>query len=141
MTFRKNWKLKSFNSRSRKEIDISYCPRRAGLLLFQLTTSRRGRRISFDSTYTSPYFNSRPHEEVDALVLNCQLILQYFNSRPRKEVDRHFWLTIRHLRYFNSRPHEEVDVNRHNWIQYDYTFQLTTSRRGRRSGVVIEGEK
>ena len=43
VTFRKNWKIKSFNSRSRKEIDISYCPRRAGLLLFQLTTSRRGR--------------------------------------------------------------------------------------------------
>ncbi len=33
-----------FNSRPHKEIDISYCPRRSGLLLFQLTTSRRGRR-------------------------------------------------------------------------------------------------
>ena len=33
---------------------------------FQLTTSRRGRRCKQDFRYYRIYFNSRPHEEVDA---------------------------------------------------------------------------
>ena len=58
-----------FNSRPREEVDISYCPRRAGLLLFQLTTSQGGRLIRSVNTANCLYFNSRPHEEVDRIRL------------------------------------------------------------------------
>ena len=133
MTFRKNWKIKSFNSRSRKEIDISYCPRRAGLLLFQLTTSRRGRHFVVGNRKVVDGFNSRPHEEVDLPQNRNRSLIKSFNSRPHEEVDippsrkqlqvqtvsthdltkRSTRLLIGrkiYQRCFNSRPHEEVDV-------------------------------
>ena len=100
---------------------------------FQLTTSRRGRlRVAEVGTYAgnisthdltkrstlhqsssffkNKYFNSRPHEEVDAPQLAQKINPVNFNSRPHEEVDSaaadklgvEIW-------YFNSRPHEEVD--------------------------------
>ena len=76
---------------------------------FQLTTSRRGRRIRLGYSFSLSYFNSLPHAEVDQK-------LQMLQQR---------W------KYFNSLPHAEVDA------EYDVIssgaskFQLTTSRRGR----------
>ena len=87
VAFRKNWKIKSFNSRPHEEIDAFYrclinvlvisthdLARRSttefydlglGSSTFQLTTSRRGRLEKHTKTVPPTYFNSRPHKEVD----------------------------------------------------------------------------
>ena len=78
--------------------------------MFQLTTSRRGRRRGGHPVRTSGGFNSRPHEEVD---------VQLPGVRDRSQ-------------RFNSRPHEEVDHLCILQQESPCTFQLTTSRRGRR---------
>lgn len=98
-----------FNSRPREEVDISYCPRRAGLLLFQLTTSQGGRLIRSVNTANCLYFNSRPHEEVDRIRLfqTVESIISTHDLAKR---------STRYLCRFSS----------------SITFQLTTSRRGRR---------
>ena len=119
-----------FNSRPREEVDISYCPRRAGLLLFQLTTSQGGRLIRSVNTANCLYFNSRPHEEVDRIRLfqtvesiisthdlakrstrylcrfSSSITFQLTTSRRGR---RSSPLTSSCTQYFNSRPHEEVD--------------------------------
>ena len=100
--------------------------------VFQLTTSRRGRRCPPACCSPYSYFNSRPHEEVDFLAVSVLdtfsisthdltkrstvsassgcLELSYFNSRPHEEVDVRFPPMLRYgNNYFNSRPHEEVD--------------------------------
>ena len=60
--------------------------------------------------YCETSFNSRPHEEVDAVRVRSLPGFRPFNSRPHEEVD----LTSQIDNYegqvtFNSRPHEEVD--------------------------------
>ncbi len=56
-------------------------------ILFQLTTSRRG-RLFFDKVNFGFYnFNSRPHEEVDGGVIKNEDLFSHFNSRPHEEVD------------------------------------------------------
>ena len=98
-----------FNSRPREEVDISYCPRRAGLLLFQLTTSQGGRLIRSVNTANCLYFNSRPHEEVDAQGTgNGRHILISTHNLTRRSTDN-YCVTL-----------------------CAGTFQLTTSRGGRR---------
>ena len=99
---------------------------------FQLTTSRRGRPRYFLLCTINFYFNSRPHEEVDAGSSELLHTHHHFNSRPHEEVDyvvielqiiksvfqlttsRRGRLAYSHdhflwLPNFNSRPHEEVD--------------------------------
>ena len=100
--------------------------------MFQLTTSRRGRRISGDN-FINLCFNSRPHEEVDLSLsiakdfldvsthdLTKRSTLQRFhrffsggcfNSRPHEEVDLWHRALGNQCNCFNSRPHEEVDNN------------------------------
>ena len=103
--------------------------------MFQLTTSRRGRRSVPSAGRQQLRFNSRPHEEVDALLFSYSGCFLRFNSRPHEEVDEDlksikpdlqmFQLTTsrrgRHTpgrsffsptTSFNSRPHEEVDQQR-----------------------------
>ena len=54
-----------FNSRPHEEVDQD-TPRTMWIKgIFQLTTSRRGRRKSGRRSRHFKYFNSRPHEEVD----------------------------------------------------------------------------
>ena len=126
------------------------------MLTFQLTTSRRGRLVSFLSMLTPPsYFNSRPHEEVDASSGSSaptSVLFQLTTSRRgrlrrladamgMKSISTHD-LTKRSTavfghdanwgRNFNSRPHEEVDWAGSNYNSDLSLFQLTTSRRGRR---------
>ena len=77
-----------FNSRPREEVDrirlfqtvesiistldlakrsTRYLCRFSSSISFQLTTSRRGRHRFLPSLLRQPYFNSRPHEEVDKM--------------------------------------------------------------------------
>ena len=77
---------------------------------FQLTTSRRGRLVISLSPSFSRYFNSRPHEEVDAAMPG---------GHPARKISTHD-LTKR------STIAEPVMADEYQ------AFQLTTSRRGRR---------
>ena len=100
------------------------------------------------------HFNSRPHEEVDFGRLAPRTNALNFNSRPHEEVDQAACTERCNQSHFNSRPHEEVDLRGFNAVSsqlfistHDLTkrstrrvlgaycatsFQLTTSRRGRR---------
>ena len=131
--------------------------------MFQLTTSRRGRRSVPSAGRQQLRFNSRPHEEVDALLFSYSGCFLRFNSRPHEEVDEDlksikpdlqmFQLTTsrrgRHTpgrsffsptTSFNSRPHEEVDGIPYVDIAVTDMFQLTTSRRGRPSSLSCKND-
>ena len=60
----------------------------AGIITFQLTSSRRGWQIRADTTISISYFNSHPHEEDDTLWPSYRLSWLYFNSHPHEEDDR-----------------------------------------------------
>ncbi len=121
-----------FNSRPREEVDISYCPRRAGLLLFQLTTSQGGRLIRSVNTANCLYFNSRPHEEVDRIRLfqTVESIISTHDLTKRSTLDT----------YQNGNLIGTIsthDLTKRSTIcasgnrRCPCSFQLTTSRRGR----------
>ena len=57
------------------------------LFLFQLTTSRRGRRYQERFCPPGIYFNSLPHAEVDKELAIQPVLYKYFNSLPHAEVD------------------------------------------------------
>ena len=127
--------------------------------MFQLTTSRRGRQKLLRNFFLSILcFNSRPHEEVDRSLRENGFTPESFNSRPHEEVDVQAQRTgDAEGRRFNSRPHEEVDnalgvslpcssVSTHDLTKRSTlcsccrrqdlkSFQLTTSRRGRRQAT------
>ena len=131
---------------------------------FQLTTSRRGRRhhifshtsrerlSTHDLTKRSTSSDTGARE---ALMLSthdltkrstCRLIWVLFHQTDLSTHD----LTKRSthtrseiadcLKPFNSRPHEEVDDTTSLISKYNSSFQLTTSRRGRRSCSGRHGE-
>ena len=57
-------------------------------MLFQLTTSRRGRRRNTcQMRLNNSTFNSRPHAEVDNNESYRKIYILPFNSRPHAEVD------------------------------------------------------
>ena len=80
-----------------------------GYLIFQLTTSRRGRRLWTSETTRWRYFNSLPHAEVDGCGSARCGRLQVFQlttsrrGRPVSLPER------RQQKHFNSLPHAEVD--------------------------------
>ena len=77
------------------------------------------------------YFNSRPHEEVDAFLFrpgNAHIFQLTTSRRGRRRSCGSSTVEW----YFNSRPHEEVDHKPEPQQPQRITFQLTTSRRGRR---------
>ena len=76
--------------------------------IFQLTSSRRGWPGVWFATSFPIYFNSHPHEEDDA--------------------SENIWPPP--YGYFNSHPHEEDDIDSAFGLDFGYTFQLTSSRRG-----------
>ena len=78
---------------------------------FQLTTSRRGRPNADCLLPPLFTFNSRPHAEVDFQARIDAEDRKSFNSRPHAEVDNLFSLLVIRLLSFNSRPHAEVDIN------------------------------
>ena len=134
VAFRKNWKIKSFNSRPHEEVDwrsiqklcrqhisthdltkrsTQRLPVNQPCITFQLTTSRRGRLHGRNSNHHVPTISThdltkRSTCRVAAIDHNC-----YFNSRPRKEVD--------FLGGKLSTP--------------SVPFQLTTSQGGRRGKI------
>ena len=119
--------------------------------------TKRSTLAAFPEFTVINYFNSRPHEEVDALSDRIWLSLSYFNSRPHEEVDDKKGVSMSDIdisthdltkrstmeqyqksfimEHFNSRPHEEVDQLKEPFPQEDQLFQLTTSRRGRLEGL------
>ena len=108
-------------------------------MTFQLTTSRRGRRVGVDGGDTgNTYFNSRPHEEVDIANLYGYDGDFNFNSRPHEEVD------IRETCRFDVECYISThDLTKRSTAGVSATaslagFQLTTSRRGRRLTHLIE---
>ena len=142
-----------FNSRPRKKVDdgalcddrstdtistldlakrsTRYLCRFSSSISFQLTTSRRGRHRFLPSLLRQPYFNSRPHEEVDKMAarsLTKFLAFQLTTSRR----GRH---------YRRSQSHIPISISTHDLtkrstaifppIKTNGAFQLTTSRRGR----------
>ena len=154
MAFRKNWKIKSFNSRPHEEIDAFYrclinvlvisthdLARRSttefydlglGSSTFQLTTSRRGRLEKHTKTVPPTYFNSRPHKEVDPEIASEPTLhhISTHDLTKRSTARAQFKSSCTHN--FNSRPHEEVDVSRRRH-RSQLLFQLTTSQGGRLS--------
>ena len=78
--------------------------------VFQLTTSRRGRRYDYDSDGTYKHFNSRPHEEVDLVQIFTSKLFLISTHDLTKRSTVYAPLTVKSsYNHFNSRPHEEVD--------------------------------
>ena len=77
--------------------------------IFQLTTSRRGRRCIISNIISKRNFNSLPHAEVDlkpAAFRTSLTLFQLTTSRRGRHRRRSLLLAEIH---FNSLPHAEVD--------------------------------
>ena len=149
-----------FNSRPHEEVDRSLPEQDWGLPIFQLTTSRGGRRLFFSILirFLHKHFNSRPHEEVDA---QPQVIIAPRNyisthdltrrSTPLSSIVGHdaYVISTHDLtrrstygspysaRYWNISTH---DLTRRSTTsgtteKVIRTFQLTTSRGGRQTSA------
>ena len=76
-----------FNSLPHTEVDDVIEELQKNLILFQLTTSHRGRR-EFDTLLReTSHFNSLPHTEVDINSNRSTHLEVNFNSLPHTEVD------------------------------------------------------
>ena len=120
-----------FNSRPHAEVDSFFQTGHFYILTFQLTTSRRGRRLSVQDKRPISSFNSRPHAEVDISLYFLQSIIAL---STHDLTQRSTNLVAHELKFkwpFNSRPHAEVDDRNLPTIMNWKIFQLTTSRRGR----------
>ena len=124
--------------------------------IFQLTSSRRGWRLTRWSIVQESYFNSHPHEEDDddtiskmrGETISTHILTKRMTSRAcsiwhDKSISTHI-LTKRmtvsestrkeRRKYFNSHPHEEDDIRFRNIWRTASAFQLTSSRRGWHEG-------
>ena len=101
-------------------------------IVFQLTTSRRGRQFPLFKHQTRAAFQlttSRRGRLVSRWVYpSCRCISTHDLTKRSTPLARPVPLAIM---YFNSRPHEEVDFWSRMTLSISRTFQLTTSRRGR----------
>ena len=81
-------KLSHFNSHPHEEDDQRMMKRKTRMMVFQLTSSRRGwpepLNIEHDETID---FNSHPHEEDDADNYILYAVWENFNSHPHEEDD------------------------------------------------------
>ena len=131
----------TFNSRPHKEVDV--CQQRLSERIrnFQFTTSQGGRpyvspSVAFVITFqftTSQGGRPEHHSE--------QRNLQPFNSRPHKEVDRVLIPSCEQPRSFNSRPHKEVDYDRRKSNPSQFGFQFTTSQGGRPEEIMYTSQE
>ena len=100
-------------------------------MLFQLTTSRRGRPGQRKRSHAARHFNSLPHAEVDGRVWKSSgttcISTHYLTQRQTTSGTR----LLSDLLHFNSLPHAEVDNHLTIQSSSSSVFQLTTSRRGR----------
>ena len=114
-------------------------------------------RLHWSRAHLLPYFNSHPHEEDDtslyaficSSVISTHILTKRmtiffkiltnsyknFNSHPHEEDDLPAsWILRSSYRHFNSHPHEEDDWIDHKAQNPAQIFQLTSSRRGWRTG-------
>ena len=101
------------------------------MLIFQLTSSRRGWRNSATYPLKGTYFNSHPHEEDDVAAIKEIVTMMDISTHiltKRMTLWRH-GITVLSI-YFNSHPHEEDDCNVFVSVVTISRFQLTSSRRG-----------
>ena len=110
VAFRKNWKIKSFNSRPHEEIDAFYRCLINVLVISTHDLARRSTLAIVRDEQVCYYFNSRPHEKVDITRPEVFFNNFYFNSQGGRP---QFFLYWRSQEDFNSRPHEEVDLKRY----------------------------
>ena len=79
-----------------------------------------------------PYFNSRPHQEVDAVNQPCHF-LTVLSTHDLTRRSTRFLSSLHPADHaFNSRPHKEVDHCVSTVLFHHFAFQLTTSQGGRR---------
>ena len=91
--------------------------------LFQLTTSRRGRRCRVECGISRELFQlttSRRGRHHAPRVDKTEI--KNFNSRPHEEVDDAYFTRFGYATNFNSRPHEEVDVNQQRYRYYNFVI-------------------
>ena len=107
-------------------------------MIFQLTTSRRGRPGGGCSTLNNlRNFNSRPHEEVDR---------QQEHAGSGKPISTHDLTKRSTLQSMTDDCEYKISTHdltkRSTFISYQFTvihkFQLTTSRRGRRNQIAAD---
>ena len=104
-------------------------------ILFQLTTSHRGRLPFLNEFQLRYYFNSLPHTEVDSIRVSSHCHIYTFQLTTSHR-GRH-WIVNTKIQnnYFNSLPHTEVDRCFLSAFTRTAIFQLTTSHRGRQQFV------
>ena len=104
--------------------------------IFQLTTSRRGRRNTIKALLPPSYFNSRPREEVDVVskVLDATCSsFQLTTSQGGRPLDN-WWLD--HIRCISTHDLTRRSTTSTGSMSDNSLFQLTTSRGGRRKSVL-----
>ena len=130
-----------FNSRPHEEVDGLWLIYWLFWLIFQLTTSRRGRLRKWSILQCPGKFQlttSRRGRLYQQSSVKARKSFQLTTSRRGRRPSDSLYATSRD---FNSRPHEEVDSIFCHVIFLQIKFQLTTSRRGRRSGSYSIGDK
>ncbi len=101
------------------------------IVIFQLTTSRRGRRGKIVWGGIRNAFNSRPHAEVDWMRTRSMQTRRTFNSRPHAEVDHPQKAKRKRIINFHLTTSRRGRRRANRQYGNPYYFQLTTSRRGR----------
>ena len=126
------YRREHFNSRPHEEVDFDEVALMPESFVFQLTTSRGGRRGCPSESRTGySYFNSRPHEEVDQIP-----------TKPKEYEDISTHDLTKRSTEAERIPVEDSDISTHDLTKRSTfspfcvrighkIFQLTTSRRGR----------
>ena len=130
-----------FNSLPHAEVDAATDGRSSICTLFQLTTSRRGRRRSEKEVELREHFNSLPHAEVDQIIedsANYQFISTHYLTQRQTIRSRCLIPSVRIFQLTTSRRGRPEAAS--SSIPTD-SFQLTTSRRGRlylrKDGIIM----
>ena len=103
-----------FNSHPHEEDDSASDISPHILVIFQLTSSRRGWQPHPESRMVNLYFNSHPHEEDDDHTRPELRRKWNFNSHPHEEDDNGDGARSAVENDFNSHPHEEDDCG---WVE------------------------
>ena len=100
--------------------------------MFQLTTSRRGRHQAEHGKRSELCFNSRPHEEVDFPSTSpySLLVVSTHDLTKRSTSKRGTLLYLKEFQLTTSRRGRRSSPSKQSLPSFK--FQLTTSRRGRR---------
>ena len=133
--------LSNFNSLPHAEVDEKEYENNINHQLFQLTTSRRGRRIRLGYSFSLSYFNSLPHAEVDQKLQMLQQRWKYFNSLPHAEVDAEYDVISSGASKFQLTTSRRGRLTDSPDCPLNWVFQLTTSRRGRQYSVLLPGRQ